>query len=324
MTSVTRSALRVRISTPRTASSAVRRIILKVLTGGVAALAVVFMIMIGAGWLLAVSLQARSDIRSLAAGPPARPAWIALPAGGMAAQAAVVASLSAPETKRSSEARMLDPIGALALVIPASFDNPATTGSIATNSADPAAPNVAAAGLPATPSKLEVHELPLPRPRLAALGPVQNLGIKAEEEARTAIYDITAQIVYLPSGERLEAHSGLGSLMDDPRYVHEKNRGATPPNTYALKLRESLFHGVQAVRLTPVGEGNMFNRDGILAHSYMLGPNGQSNGCVSFKDYPKFLRAYLRGEIDRIVVVSRLTRPPAFAARPGVRSANAL
>jgi hypothetical protein len=68
----------------------------------------------------------------------------------------------------------------------------------------------------------------------------------------------------------------------------------------------------------------MFNRDGILAHSYMLGPNGQSNGCVSFKDYPKFLRAYLRGEIDRIVVVSRLARPPVFAARPNVRSANAL
>ena len=61
---------------------------------------------------------------------------------------------------------------------------------------------------------------------------------------------------------------------------------------------------------------SMFNRDGILAHSYMLGPSGQSNGCVSFKDYPKFLRAYLRGEIDRIVVVSRLTRPPVFAARP--------
>ena len=221
---------------------------------------------------------------------------------------------------------MLDPIGALALVIPDTPDSLATMGSIVTKSAEPVALNVVAAGLPSKleVQKLQVQELPLPRPRLAALGPVQNLGIKAEEEARTAIYDITAQTVYLPSGERLEAHSGLGSLMDDPRYVHEKNRGATPPNTYALKLRESLFHGVQAVRLTPMGDGNMFNRDGILAHSYMLGPNGQSNGCVSFKDYPKFLRAYLRGEIDRIVVVSRLTRPPAFAARPGVRSANAL
>ena len=37
----------------------------------------------------------------------------------------------------------------------------------------------------------------------------------------------------------------------------------------------------------------MFGRDGILAHSYMLGPNGQSNGCLSFRDYPKFLRAFL-------------------------------
>ena len=327
MTSVSKSAPRVRISKPRNTSAAVRRTFIKALTGGVAALAIVLTVMVGAGWLLANFLQARSDIRSVAAGPAARPAWIALPSGGMVAQVAVVASLSAPETKRSSsEVRMLDPIGALALVIPDTPDSLATMGSIVTKSAEPVALNVVAAGLPSKleVQKLQVQELPLPRPRLAALGPVQNLGIKAEEEARTAIYDITAQTVYLPSGERLEAHSGLGSLMDDLRYVHEKNRGATPPNTYALKLRESLFHGVQAVRLTPMGDGNMFNRDGILAHSYMLGPNGQSNGCVSFKDYPKFLRAYLRGEIDRIVVVSRLTRPPAFAARPGVRSANAL
>jgi hypothetical protein len=164
--------------------------------------------------------------------------------------------------------------------------------------------------------------LPRARPRLASLSPVEELGIKPDEDARslrTAIYDITAQVVYLPSGERLEAHSGLGDLMDDPRYVRRKMRGATPPNTYNLTLRESLFHGVQAIRLTPAGEGDMFGRDGILAHSYMLGRSGQSNGCVSFKDYPKFLRAYLRGEIDRIVVVSRLDRPPVFATRPNAR-----
>ncbi len=57
----------------------------------------------------------------------------------------------------------------------------------------------------------------------------------------------------------------------------------------------------------------MFGRAGILAHTYMLGPNGQSNGCVSLKDYPKFLAAFNRGEIERIVVVSKLDRPPAFA-----------
>jgi hypothetical protein len=110
-----------------------------------------------------------------------------------------------------------------------------------------------------------------------------DLGIGLDGEGslhRTAVYDITAQTVYLPNGERLEAHSGLGNLMDDPRHVHRKMRGATPPNVYKLTMREALFHGVRALRMTPVGEGRMYNRDGILAHSYMLGPNGQSNGCV--------------------------------------------
>ena len=91
-------------------------------------------------------------------------------------------------------------------------------------------------------------------------------------------------------------------------------------NTYELKLREQRFHGVAALRLTPVGGGGVYGRTGLLAHTYMLGPNGQSNGCVSFRDYPKFLRAYLRGEIDRIVVVSRLTRAPASVARGNPRS----
>jgi hypothetical protein len=38
----------------------------------------------------------------------------------------------------------------------------------------------------------------------------------------------------------------------------------------------------------------------------MLGPNGQSNGCVSFRNYSRFLHAFKRGEVDRLVVVSRL------------------
>ena len=99
----------------------------------------------------------------------------------------------------------------------------------------------------------------------------------------------------------------MGTKRDNPRYVKVKNQGPTPPNIYELALREKLFHKVQAIRLIPVGDGKMFGRDGILAHSYMLGANGQSNGCVSFKDYPAFLRAYLKGEIDRLVVVSRIS-----------------
>jgi hypothetical protein len=127
-----------------------------------------------------------------------------------------------------------------------------------------------------------------------------------EPDSHTAVYDISAHTVYLPNGEKLEAHSGLGEKLDDPRYVNVRDRGPTPPNVYELALRGELFHEVRALRLNPVGSDRMFGRDGILAHSYMLGPNGQSNGCVSFKDYPAFLHAYLRGEVDRLVVVPHL------------------
>ena len=120
----------------------------------------------------------------------------------------------------------------------------------------------------------------------------------------TAVYDISARAVYLPDGTRLEAHSGLGNRLDDPRYVSERGRGPTPPHLYDLEPRETVFHGVQALRLTPVGDGDVFGRAGLLAHSYMLGPNGDSNGCVSVKDYDAFLRAYQSGQIKRLAVVA--------------------
>jgi hypothetical protein len=127
-----------------------------------------------------------------------------------------------------------------------------------------------------------------------------------QADGHTAIYDIAAHTVYLPRGERLEAHSGIGEHMDDPRYIRERARGPTPPNVYNLTLRESLFHGVRAIRLNPVNDDKMYGRDGILAHTFMLGPSGQSNGCVSFRDYQEFLNAYLRGEVNRMIVVPHL------------------
>ncbi len=121
----------------------------------------------------------------------------------------------------------------------------------------------------------------------------------------TAVYDITAQVVIMPNGERLEAHSGLGDKMDDPRYVNVRMKGATPPGTYILTEREALFHGVRAIRLNPVGgSAAIYGRDGILAHTYLLGPRGDSNGCVSFKNYDRFLQAYLRGEVKRLIVTA--------------------
>ncbi|MBI5312731.1 MAG: DUF2778 domain-containing protein [Methylocystis sp.] len=135
----------------------------------------------------------------------------------------------------------------------------------------------------------------------AAVGPA------ARYDRYTAVYDISTHTVYLPNGAKLEAHSGLREHLDDPRYVHLRMRGATPPHLYDLTPREALFHGVQALRLTPVGgEGAIFGRAGLLAHTYMLGPNGDSNGCVSFRDYQAFLRAYKSGEVRRLAVVAHL------------------
>jgi hypothetical protein len=73
----------------------------------------------------------------------------------------------------------------------------------------------------------------------------------------------------MPNGLKLEAHSGFGNLMDDPAHVGERNAGATPSNVYELKPRERLFHGVQALRMVPVGGNGTLGRSGLLTHSYM-------------------------------------------------------
>jgi hypothetical protein len=138
-------------------------------------------------------------------------------------------------------------------------------------------------------------------PDLAALG----------YDGQTAVYDISARTVYLPSGLSLEAHSGLGRLRDDPEHVDQRMVGATPPATYELKPREKLFHGVRALRMLPVDGTSTLGRAGLLTHSYMLGPDGDSNGCVSIRDYERFLKAFDDGEIARLVVVPSLSGAPA-------------
>jgi len=133
------------------------------------------------------------------------------------------------------------------------------------------------------------------------------LGGSAPYERDTAVYDITAKTVYLPDGTKLEAHSGLGDNLDDPRSSRVRMRGVTPPHIYNLKPREALFHGVPALRLTPIGgENAIYGRDGLLAHTFMLGPNGDSNGCVSFKDYYAFLDAYRNKGIRKLAVLARV------------------
>jgi hypothetical protein len=137
------------------------------------------------------------------------------------------------------------------------------------------------------------------------LGDGQNIAAGRYDRS-TAVYDISARRVYLPDGRTLEAHSGYGNRLDDPRSADVRDLGVTPPDVYDLAPREALFHGVAALRLIPVDDGKVFGRTGLLAHSYMLGPNGDSNGCVSFKDYDAFLAAYSSGEIKRLAVVNRV------------------
>jgi len=157
-------------------------------------------------------------------------------------------------------------------------------------------------------------------------GASKRAGKLSLNDGYSAIYDITERTVYLPDGTKLEAHSGLGPKMDDPRYVHVRMHGATPPHIYDLAPREALFHGVEALRMHPVGGAEAIHgRNGILTHSYLLGPNGDSNGCVSFKDYDAFLRAYKAGKVRRMIVVASLDNPQfdlALLDRPPTKRAT--
>ncbi|VFU10809.1 conserved protein of unknown function [Methylocella tundrae] len=159
-------------------------------------------------------------------------------------------------------------------------------------------------GMPQTPRTVLAYAAP--EDDVVSDAPKVTTGTLPRYDRWTAIYDVAAHTVYMPNGTRLEAHSGLGDRLDDPHYVHERNRGATPPNVYELTPREQLFHGVQALRLKPVGGGDVYGRTGLLAHTYMLGPRGDSNGCVSFRNYNAFLQAFQNGEVRRLVVVARL------------------
>ncbi|PRD44773.1 hypothetical protein C5748_05110 [Phyllobacterium phragmitis] len=123
-------------------------------------------------------------------------------------------------------------------------------------------------------------------------------------EHGVAVYDISAAKVYMPDGSVLEAHSGIGKMADNPRYANVKMKGPTPPHTYNLKMREKRFHGVEAIRMLPVDGRNKYGRDGFLTHSYLLrGREGESHGCVAFKNYDRFLKAFKQGKVKQLVVV---------------------
>ena len=123
------------------------------------------------------------------------------------------------------------------------------------------------------------------------------LGGSPPYDRDTAVYDITAHTVYLPDGTKLEAHSGLGPSLDDPHSSRIRMRGVTPPHIYTLKPREALFHGVAALRLTPVGgeECDLRPRRSAGAH----------------------LHARSERRFQRLRLVPRLQRLPRRLSQPG-------
>jgi hypothetical protein len=158
---------------------------------------------------------------------------------------------------------------------------------------DDAKPTVLAFAKPDNPMRMEPESPAQPSPKWPGIG------------TKVAIYDITNGVVHMPDGTKLEAHSGIGEMRDNPKFTHVKMRGPTPPGTYKLSMRESLFHGVAAIRLTPVDGRPPQGRTGLLAHSFLLRVRGDSHGCVAFSEYPRFLKAFQRGDITHMIIVNK-------------------
>jgi hypothetical protein len=249
------------------------------------------------------------------------------PSPGSAAGAALSALLTAP-TDEEDLATLQDP-GEEAAALPG-FENTPSDGPLPQlrplrDSVNPAADKPSAQqtdGQPASKpnepkkaddSKAQKQQLAYARPDIptdrstgGGLGQrLRNLfGGGTKPGNGVAVYDISAAKVYMPDGSVLEAHSGVGKMADDPKYVHVKMNGPTPPHTYNLKMRESRFHGVEAIRMLPADGKNKYGRDGFLTHSYLLrGRQAQSHGCVAFKDYDRFLTAFKQGKVKQIIVV---------------------
>ena len=141
------------------------------------------------------------------------------------------------------------------------------------------------------------HRQPRPRAQNPALA-----GNTPRYDQSTAVYDISAHMVYLPDGTRLEAHSGLGCQLDDPGRRNIRMRGVTPPHMYELTPREALFHGVPALRLNPVG--------------------GEEAIYGRIRPARAHLHARPQRRFQRLRLVPRLQRLPECLSQPGHQAAG--
>ncbi len=68
----------------------------------------------------------------------------------------------------------------------------------------------------------------------------------------------------VPGSRRIPASAPISTIRARQRM---RMKGVTPPHIYTLKPREALFHGVPALRLTPIGgEGDLRPRRPARPH----------------------------------------------------------
>ncbi len=223
------------------------------------------------------SVEITQDVVALAV-PPAQDSY-ALPKAGPVPVIRPAAGMRGDDAKPAGRGNALAAIASVAPQKPGKTDDDK--------------PTVLAFAKPNNPMREEPASPSSPAPKWPGIG------------SKVAIYDITNGVVHMPNGTKLEAHSGIGSMRDNPKFTHVKMRGPTPPGTYKLSMRESLFHGVAAIRLTPTDGKPPQGRTGLLAHSYLLRVRGDSHGCVAFAEYDRFLKAFQRGEITHMIIVNK-------------------
>jgi hypothetical protein len=242
--------------------------------------------------------------------PPTETAWDASPAGNADGGEVEVADLQSPAELAVARAIGPDEDDSLPMAGPLPVGRP-PANALALAMAKPAERAVVKPGRTGAPQEAEEEEQEAPQALAFARpeNPMKSIAPAVpwpdRGGSKIAVYDITNGVVHMPNGEKLEAHSGIGEMRDNPKFTHVKMRGPTPPGTYKLSMREQLFHGVAAIRLTPTDGVAPLGRTGLLAHSYLLRTRGDSHGCVAFADYNRFLKAFQRGEITHMIIVDR-------------------
>ena len=94
----------------------------------------------------------------------------------------------------------------------------------------------------------------------------------------TAVYDISAHKVYLPDGSVLPFRPRQRARRSGVTPTNVQ--GSTPVNVYDLKPRETLLHGVEAIRLDPSGRVPRARPQRLFGPHLHAWPQWDSFGCV--------------------------------------------